>query len=492
MMKNRRMFVRVSALVAALAVALLLLIGTYAVIASQVPSAGSDLDFPVASSSAFTWSSGWVTITRGTCSMLNHSLGGDPDDYAVELSFLDTDGDLGINRCNYGGLEVSGNWRGAYWQNLTAGSIQVCRLFHDIAADQIRVRVWDQPAEPDYASPWTDINPGLTITIEHNLNITATDLTVALWFSGTNRGIHHFGYGGLAIDEHMRMEGAHWHDLTDNTLQVTHHLDDTDIQQVRVVVVHGAPPDYDSLVDLGGWQDIAHGTNVFTHGLNWDSNMLLVRGECYSSTVGGISQWLAGGNHSWRNGGRWQGTNLQNLTNNTVEIYRQPDDQICPQARVRIWKRSVQTYLPLIVCNYVPTVELAYDDGTSESSQSYTQGNGFAVRFTTPDSSAELVTARYYLIAPVAPIEVHVWDTGHNDLITPFTATPGGDGWFDVDLSGYSLTVNGDFYVGFLYTVDTDPTLGVDTSSSDGRSYEVPWEVKNYDYMIRAVVTQAN
>lgn len=491
-MQDRQMFVRMSALVAALAVAMLLLIGTYAVIASQVPSAGSDLDFPVASSSAFTWGSGWVTITRGTCSMLNHSLGGDPDDYAVELSFLDTDGGLGINRRNYGGLEVNGNWRGAYWQNLTAGSIQVCRLLNDTVADQIRVRVWDPPAEPDYASPWTDINPGQTITIEHNLNITATDLTVALWFSGTNRGIHHFGYGGLANDVAQERWGGHWHDLTDTSVKVTRHPDDNHVEQVRVVVMHSAPPDYDSLVDLGGWQDIAHGTNVFTHGLNWDPNMLLVRGECYSSTVGGISQWLAGGNHSWRNGGRWQGTNLQNLTNNTVEIYRQRDDQICPQARVRIWKRSVQIYLPLILCNYVPTVELAYDDGTSESSQSYTQGNGFAVRFTTPDSSAELVTARYYLIAPVAPIEVHVWDTDHNDLITPFTATPSGDGWFDVDLSGYDLTVNGDFYVGFLYTVDTDPTLGVDTSSSDGRSYEVPWEVKNYDYMIRAVVAQAN
>jgi len=48
--------------------------------------------------------------------------------------------------------------------------------------------------------------------------------------------------------------------------------------------------------------------------------------------------------------------------------------------------------------------------------------------------------------------------------------------------------VNDDFYLGFLYTQDTDPTLGVDTSAPDGRSYEVPWEVRNYDYMVRAVV----
>jgi hypothetical protein len=43
---------------------------------------------------------------------------------------------------------------------------------------------------------------------------------------------------------------------------------------------------------------------------------------------------------------------LQNLTRNTVEVFRQPDDDVCPQVRVRIWKRSAQIYLPLILNNY--------------------------------------------------------------------------------------------------------------------------------------------
>lgn len=150
--------------------------------------------------------------------------------------------------------------------------------------------------------------------------------------------------------------------------------------------------------------------------------------------------------------------------------------------------KSYRVFLPIVLKNYASSTELTYDDGVAESSQSYTAGSGFAVLFTAPGASAKLVTARYYFIAPVAPIEVHVWDTGHNDLITPFAATPGGDGWLDVDLSSYGLTVSGDFYVGFLYTVDTDPTLGVDTSSPDGRSYEVPWQAFGNDYMIHAVV----
>jgi len=53
--------------------------------------------------------------------------------------------------------------------------------------------------------------------------------------------------------------------------------------------------------------------------------------------------------------------------------------------------------------------------------------------------------------------------------------------------------VSGDFYVGFLHLEDYRPTLGVDTTSADGRSFEVDgayWEQRVSDYMIRAVVVQ--
>jgi len=355
-MKDRRALIRTLALVAALVVALLLLTGTYTVIASSAPSAGPAPELSSGSSSALAWSSNWVLINQSETLTFTHSLGGDPDDYAVELWFLDTDGGLGINRRYYGGLENGGDWYGAHWQNLTTNTIEVYRQPQDTVADRVRIRVWTPltPTTGYYASPWTDINTG-TITLTHNLGITDTDLTVGLWFSDTDLGIHNYGYGGLAVDGDQDMLGAHWHNLTTNTIQLTRHPDDTDVEQVRVIVVHGDPPAYDSLVALGGWQSIAAGdTFTFTHGLNWNPNMLLVRGECYSSTVGnpGIHQWFAGGNHDWLNGGQWQGTNLQNLTRNTVEVFRQPDDDVCPQVRVRIWKRSVQVYLPIMLNNY--------------------------------------------------------------------------------------------------------------------------------------------
>ncbi len=349
-MRDGRRFARVPALVVTLAVALLLLIVTYTVITSQVLSAGPDL--ATAGSSSMTTRGGWMVVPTGTCRVFDHNLGGDPNDYAVEMWFLDTDDGWGLNRRYYGGLEDDGgNRRGVHWQRLTASTIQICRHQEDNAADQVHIWVWTIPTAPDYASPWTNINPGETITFEHNLNITATDLTVGMWFITPTRGIHNLGYGGLAIgtEELGRMEGAHWHDLTDTSIQVTRHPTDSYVSQVRVIVVHGDSPDYDSLVDLGDWQDIAHGTNVFTHSLNWDPNFLLVRAECYSSTAG-IHQWFAGGNHDWIFG--WQGANLQNLTDEAVEIYRQPDDQVCPQARIRIWMQNVPIYLPLVLNSY--------------------------------------------------------------------------------------------------------------------------------------------
>jgi len=297
------------------------------------------------------WSSPWVPITQGVTITFNHNLGEDPDDFAVELLFLDTDGGLGINRRYYGGLEDGGNWYGAHWQNLTTDTIQVYRQISDTVADRVHIRVWVPLDNSDYDSEWRSIAPGQTIVFSHGVGITNTDLTVGLWFSGTTRGIHHFGYGGLADDIAKEMHGAHWHNLTTDTVQVTRHISDTNIEQVRVTVVHGAPPDYDSLEALGGWQPIMQDTAfTFPHNLNWDRNMLLVRGECFSPTVGGISQWFAGGNHDWFVG--WQGTNLQKLTKNTVQVYRQADDQICPQVRVRIWKRGWRIYLPLVLNNY--------------------------------------------------------------------------------------------------------------------------------------------
>jgi alpha-tubulin suppressor-like RCC1 family protein len=150
-------------------------------------------------------------------------------------------------------------------------------------------------------------------------------------------------------------------------------------------------------------------------------------------------------------------------------------------------------YLPMVMKNYVAVVEteIAYDDGVIETTASWEIGKGFAVRFS-PTGRVKVVGARYYLQDP-RPIEVHVWGVIRQDMITPFTANTTQDGWNDVDLSIYNIAVSGDFYVGFFYLENYRPTLGVDTTYPDGRSFEVDsgyWEQKISDYMIRAVVVE--
>ncbi len=495
-MKERLTNARALLLVAVLVAVLLLLVGTYAVIASASRSNAPATARPAASISRNAWSSGWVPLAAGTSRLFLHGLGGDPNDFAVELWFRDTDGDMGIHRYGYGGLEANGNWYGAYWQGLTPLTVRVFRAPDDTAADEVSIVVWRPATPPDYASGWTDIAPGQTITFSHNLGITPTELTVAMYFSDTLRGIHHFSYGGLAVDDLQEMWGGHWHDLLTDTVQVTRHPDDSGVEQVRVVVMHGDPPDYDSLAALGGWQDVARGeTFTFTHNLNWNPDLLLVRGECYSTT-GGIHQWFAGGNHDWFIG--WQGSYLKNLTNNTVAVERLADDQVCPQVRVTISKQVLRIYLPLVMRGYSPVVEteLAYDDGSMDSAASWEVGKGYATCFTPPGGAARILRARYYVQLPSMPVEVHVWDAAsHADLLpAPFQGNPWQDGWNDIDLSQFNLTVTSDFCVGFLHLTDYQPTLGVDTTAPvDNHSYEVDgayWELQGYDAMIRVVVTE--
>ena len=329
---------------------LILLAGVYIVIASPSPSTTVTAGQAAVASSETEWSSGWETMAQGENRTFTHSLGAlglPPEAYAVEMWFQDTDGGLGINRRYYGGAEIynsiSNSWRGAHWQNLTTDTIRVYRATDDDVADMVNIRVWRVPP-PDYQTPWMNIGPGTTRIFTHNLGITATDLTVGLWFSNPVRGIHQFAYGGLTADPTTGTIGAFWHHLTSNTVQVTRYPSDTAVPQVRVTVVQGAPPSYDS-----GWLTIAQDEHhLIDHNLNWNPDMLLVRGECQTDTLG-IHQRFAGGDHEGTLPGEWRGANLENLTITSVVAYRGAQDGVCGEFRVRIWKRSEYIYLPVVM-----------------------------------------------------------------------------------------------------------------------------------------------
>ena len=443
-----------------------------------------------AAAAAASWSSGWVAIAPGTIITLTHNLGGDPDTYAVELLFLDSDpSGFGINTRYYGGAKVGGGYQGAAWQHLTASTIEVMRYDGDTVADKVRVRIWVPDPLPAYVSPWTPIAQGATITLTHGLNEPIDDYAVGLVFRSAQMGINQRGYGGLVLVSGHRL-GGHWRNLTNSTVTIFRQPQDVFAAEMRLSITRADPPSYDS-----GWLALAPGAAVtLTHGLGGDPTRYRVRLGAQDLDGGfGINQAAAGGGYD---GELAKGYNWERLTADTIRVYRQPDDLYADKIRVRIWAPSSASriFLPLVARNYTmpsqPT-ELAYDDGTAESWQSQDSGSGFAVRFTNPSAAARLSGARFYLNAASAdvPIQVHVWDAAHNDLITPFSATPpAGEGWFQVDLSAHSLTMTGDFYIGFLSTAAYQPDIGVDTSAPDGRSHEVPWEAASNDYMIRATI----
>jgi len=157
---------------------------------------------------------------------------------------------------------------------------------------------------------------------------------------------------------------------------------------------------------------------------------------------------------------------------------------------------SVTTYIVDINPGLVGTVEIAYDDGTSEDARAWSGAGGiYAVRFT-PTVSGLLKTVRFYIHSSPAPVKIHIMDQSRTDIVTPFSQTPSMTGWFDVDVSPFttSVTPGVDFYVGMESTVANAPDLGGDTNNLDARSWNfdgTTWYQPSRDHMIRAVIQQS-
>jgi hypothetical protein len=331
--------------VGGLALMALLLLGGNTVAGSMV---GPPNGYPAALQSTSSWSSGWVDIATDTARTFTHDLGGDPDDYAVELWLRDTEtGGIGINSRGVGGLEAGGNFFGAHWQNLTDTTIEVVRRRDDTFADQVRVDVWF-PDPPVWDSDWVSIATDEVRSLTHPVGENVDDYTVGLWFKDTTPGgigINTRCYGGMEMGGEFR--GAAWQNLTNSAIDVLRYPDDDWADQVRVRIFVPDPPDWDS-----GWVDITPGTiEMLPHNLVVHPNQCVVRGWQGDTTEGGIgiNHVFAGG---YEAGGFVYGSNWENLTDTTINLFRRPDDYGADQVRVRIWKRYVRVYLPLVLKGY--------------------------------------------------------------------------------------------------------------------------------------------
>ncbi|MBW3019017.1 LamG domain-containing protein, partial [Candidatus Woesearchaeota archaeon] len=87
------------------------------------------------------YDSGWVSVSQNEFKQVTHNLGGDIEDYVVDVTAKNND--TGINNL-YTGLDKdnSGNVKGWYYLNLTSTGITLYRAANDIRAPELRVRIW--------------------------------------------------------------------------------------------------------------------------------------------------------------------------------------------------------------------------------------------------------------------------------------------------------------------------------------------------------------
>jgi len=90
------------------------------------------------------YDSGWVAVAAPSTQGFSHGLGGDPDDYVVDLMCQSTGqiGNLGIHNSFMGGFVDGSQSYGVNYQWLDSDSITIVRNANDLSCDEVRVRIW--------------------------------------------------------------------------------------------------------------------------------------------------------------------------------------------------------------------------------------------------------------------------------------------------------------------------------------------------------------
>ncbi len=179
--------------------------------------------------------SGWQILFPGDTGPLAHNLGGDVDDYIVDLEFADWPGHP-PHQMFYGGIafgyktydgNVEGQEWGAYWHSLTNNTVNVARLPDDQKALLSRGRIWKKP-NPKGDSGWVGMVAGQTKTFTFPTDINNTFIYYEQ--NSSVGGINHGYYGGFHDSD---MQGSYWLDANDTKINATRNPDDTVAEQVR-------------------------------------------------------------------------------------------------------------------------------------------------------------------------------------------------------------------------------------------------------------------
>ena len=124
------------------------------------------------------------------------------------------------------------------------------------------------------------------------------------------------------------------------------------------------------------------------------------------------------------------------------------------------------------------TKEIAYDDGTSETTWTMTTASNatyyrmYATKFSSSLILFHLVGARFFIAGSPADFNVRVLSSDRTFLGEPVLAKCSSYGWLEIDLAPQNIVLNGDFYIAIEFINARKPMLGADTSSSAAdRSY---------------------
>ncbi len=294
--------------------------------------------------------SGWLTIAQSEAKTITHSLGGETDDYVVDLQFKYGSH---INQRHYGGADLGTNPSpghnvddrvGAYWRSLTTSSIVVYRRPEDTYAEQVRIRIW-KDSDPNWDSGWRSLTTSESTTLIHNLGGAPEDYIVDMQYRDSSNDVNQRYYGGSDFGtlsfggtRDNERTSAYWRSLNNSNITVYRRPEDSYGVGVRIRIWTRPAPSYDS-----GWVSLSAGAAATTlaHNVGGNAAEYLVDMQ-YKNTGDGINQRYYGGTDlgalsfgGTRNNERI-GAYWRSLNNSHVTVYRRPEDSYAEQVRIRI------------------------------------------------------------------------------------------------------------------------------------------------------------
>jgi len=279
------------------------------------------------------YDSGWLAFAPNEIKILTHNLGGNINDYVVDMQFLDN-GANKVNQIYFGSRDADSV--GTYWSNLTASTIRVDRCSSDVNCEEIRVRIW-KIERANFDSGWKNISLGQTLDLTHNIGGSSDDYVVCLEFKDNEGyGVHQRIYGGSVFQPASSAPvsvGAYWRNLNSSTVRVTRGPEDTTADQIRLRIWKANHPDYDS-----GWQSPGAETS-FHHNLGGPWNDYVVDLQFKDIDDHGVNQMFYGGGPSPNEAGAY----WKALNGSQVSVVWQTAGHI-DRVRVRIWRCSAPKY----------------------------------------------------------------------------------------------------------------------------------------------------